>query len=669
MTETLLYITYNILTQSMILPGTGGELLAGFYTDESIQRVRDACDITSVVEGYFPLKKAGTRLKALCPFHNEKTPSFTVNPDLQMFKCFGCGEGGDIFKFVMNMEGLDFREALEALAERCGIQLEQVSQPDGIAYDKTISEKKSLYKINHIAVKYFEDCLHQNISGGNIALDYLTARGFNDHTITTWRLGWAPDSYNGLIDRIAEECGANKDAAFEYAVKAGLLKEGNNGLYDFFRGRVMFPIMDIQHRPIAFGGRVLKEDPEKKVGKYLNSPETALFNKSKVLFGLDSAAKEIRISGKAVVVEGYTDVIMCHQYGIRNVVATLGTALTHEHVRLLRRYADSVAAMFDSDEAGQKATEKAIRIFVEEDMPLEVIKADEIKDACEYLPKNGKDAFVARQESAEDAFSYIMEKYFDGVSIGNIDQVSGAVDKSMEIINLSPNKVKVDMLRKKVAKLAGIAEDSLPQKALQAKKRFSPAEPSNSGKKEWKKDFDRNNKGFSSPEIKNIRIAQPNTHANEAKEKRLIEYMLNNRNWCMEICRIKGPEHFSSQPLRDLAADIYDYYMLNNEYLQAEITIILKQCSNPESSSVLSDIAMGEGPQISEQELAETLHFLKLQQMAEERKKLQHEYRLLEKSTEPEKLETLIKEINLISREIDLLKQKEIPSKLNGSAA
>ncbi|MHC4870303.1 MAG: DNA primase [Planctomycetota bacterium] len=634
--------------------------MAGFYTEDSIQRIRDTVDIVNVIESYFPLKKTGTRYKALCPFHNEKTPSFTVNPDLQLFKCFGCGAGGDTIKFVMQMEGLEFPEAIEVLSDRTGIQLEK---KEGISVDPGASnDKKSLYRINHLALKYFEESLQKN----SAALSYLKDRGFTDHTITTWRLGWSPDSYEGFLDYIENQCGEKKDAALKYAAMAGLIKEGNNGYYDFFRGRVMFPIMDIQHRPIAFGGRILVENPERKVGKYLNSPETPLFSKSKVLFGLDSAAKEIRISGNATIVEGYTDVIMCHQYGLRNVVATLGTALTNEHVRLLRRYADKVTARFDSDNAGLNATEKAIRIFVEEDMPLDIIRSEEVKDACEYLPQYGKEGFLEEEKSAEDSFSYFLRRCFGSEGELSIDQKAVAVKKAIELINLSPNKVKSEMLRKKIANLAGISEESLPAKnrsQFNSRKRQIPNDREEFGYKKHFSSSAESEPASFEPTMKTVNSSSLN------KDKRLLEYMLENRIWCEEICRIKPPEKFSTEVLRSLAADIYDHYNKNTDCYGIDLSVFIKHVSDPLSSQILSDIAMQESPELNEGKLAETLHFIELQELTDERARLQHDYRLSQGSGSSQEIESMIKEINLLSRQIDILKQKEIPSKIKGSAA
>ncbi|MFW5857533.1 MAG: DNA primase, partial [Planctomycetota bacterium] len=436
--------------------------MAGF-TEESIQRVRDALDIVQVAEVYLTLKRSGSAYKALCPFHNEKTPSFQVNPELDIFKCFGCGEGGDIFRFVMKIEGVTFPEAVEMLAERAGVTLERTG---GGREDRGAGERKTrIFWVTSKAMAWFEDRLADEREGRD-AREYLLDRGFSMETIRAWRLGWAPDRYGALQEHLVRESGGKREAVVEHALEAGLLRESQDGdVYEFagVRGRVIFPILDLQQRAIGFGGRLLKEDPEKKVGKYINSPQTRLFDKSRVLFGLNAAAKEIRLTGAAIVVEGYTDVIMCHQHGIRNVVATLGTALTPEHVRLLRRFADSVIARFDADEAGANATDKAIRTFVEADMPLRIIRSEEIKDACEFLPARGADAFRAEVDEAEDAFGYHFRQCFERAELRSVDDREAAVRRAMELVALSPNATKREMLRQQVASRAGIPLAALPE--------------------------------------------------------------------------------------------------------------------------------------------------------------------------------------------------------------
>jgi len=614
--------------------------VAGIYTDASIQRLRDALDIVRVVESYVPLKRAGSRYKALCPFHAEKTPSFTVHPEMQLYKCFGCGEGGDVFKFVMKMDGLSFPEAVELLAERTGIALDRVQPRDKEQARGRSMEKKQLYWVCSKATAFFEE----QLARASHARRYVVDRGFTDETISAWRLGWAPPRSTGLLEYLVRAAGGKREAVSAAADKAGLVRKGSSGLYDFFQGRIMFPILDTQHRPIAFGGRVLKEEPG--VGKYMNSPETPLFSKSRVLFALDAAAREIRLTKTAVVVEGYTDAIMCHQHGLRNVVATLGTALTAEHVRLLRRYADTVIARFDADEAGDRATDRAIRAFVEQDLPLRVVRSTQIKDACEFLPRQGADAFRAELDKAEDAFSYHIRRSFEGRELGNVDERTRAVRQAMEVVNLSPDPLKQDMLRQTVASTAGVSVQSLPQPTPRRSTR---------GARERKGEPAAKNEG---PPAE----LEPRLRA----ERWLLGYMLRRRDWCDAICRVKPPEEFGTELHREVAEEIHDAW---GELDRLTTDVLLTRLQHPEAGSLLSELAFDRGPEPTEEALAEGLYWVRLRDLEEEIGSLEREIREAKHAEAPEGVDALMVRLIELKRELEELRQEKPSDILDGSAA
>ncbi|MFH0911170.1 MAG: DNA primase [Planctomycetota bacterium] len=614
----------------------GERVLAAIFSPDSIQRLRDALDIVSVVESYLPLKRAGARYKALCPFHNEKTPSFTVSPELQLYKCFGCNEGGDVFTFVMKMDGLSFPEAVEMLAERAGVPLERTGgQNSGRAREEG-REKKRLYEVLSRACEYFETRLEEAPE----ARAYLLSRGFEEKTIRDWRLGWAPARSSGLMDELLRASGKEKEAVRAAALAAGLVRQGERELYDFFRERVMFPILDIQHRPIAFGGRVLKEEANARVGKYVNSPETALFSKGRVLFGLDAAAKEIRLGGTAVVVEGYTDVIMCHQHGLRNVVATLGTALTREHARLLRRYAETVVACFDADAAGDQATARAVRVFMEEDTPLRVARSRTLKDACEFLPRHGAEAFRAEIDSAEDSFDYMKRLWVPGLASQNIDERDRAIREIMEVVNLSPNPIKRAAMRKKVSEISKVSEDLLPG-------RDRPANSIN------------NNKDVGLPAKERI--------SEEIKlEQKLLAYMLRNRAWCEKVSRVKGPEEFGTDLHRELASEIHDAWA---EADPAGPARLLQHVQNPEAGELLSAIAMAEGPPLSEESLAELLNRVRVLGLEGERFDLIQKIRVNQETGNRQNMDDLERRAVQLGREIEELKKQGSAVSFDGSAS
>ncbi len=367
--------------------------MSGLYTDDILDEVARANDIVGVIQGYFPLKRAGKDYKALCPFHPEKTPSFTVSPAKQIFKCFGCGAGGSVFNFVMLKENLTFPEAVRVLAERAGVQLR--TDPEA---RKRAGRIQRLRKALDWATRQFEAAL-RDPQTGRPAREYLAGRGIEKETIERFRIGFAPASWDRLLG-LAQEAGASP----EILEAAGLVTRRDDGsdYYDRFRNRVIFPILDTLSRPVAFGGRTLGDDP----AKYLNSPETALFRKAEHLYGLPQARQAIEGRRRAVVVEGYTDVVMAHQVGAANVVATLGTALTSDHVRTLKRYADEVVLVFDSDEAGERAADRAVELFLAEDVSVYVTNLPEGKDPFDVCRDEGAEGFASYVAGATEALEY-----------------------------------------------------------------------------------------------------------------------------------------------------------------------------------------------------------------------------------------------------------------------
>ena len=367
--------------------------MSGLYSDDILDEVARANDIVEVVTGYFPLKKAGKDYVALCPFHSEKTPSFTVSPGKQIFKCFGCGRGGSVFNFVMAKENVTFPEAVRILADRAGIELRE----DPEARQKARGRRRLRDVLAWAMERFRAGLTHPR--QGEPAREYLRARGLSEETIETFALGYAPEGWDNLI-RAAERDGIPPEAL----ERGGLVLPRNDGTgyYDRFRGRVMFPILDALGRPIGFGGRALGQDEP----KYLNSPETPLFHKKEALYGLPQARQAIERDRRAVVVEGYFDVIMPYQSGVCNGVATLGTSLTDEHIRALKRYADEVVVVFDSDLAGRRAADRAMDLFLAHDVRILVAVVPEGKDPCDYVAAHGAEAFRRVLAEAADAFKY-----------------------------------------------------------------------------------------------------------------------------------------------------------------------------------------------------------------------------------------------------------------------
>jgi DNA primase len=360
------------------------------------EQIKRSVSITEVVSLYVDLKPAGKYLKALCPFHTEKTPSFFVMPDKDTFSCYGCNKFGDIFTFVQEIENLNFSEAMNFLIDKFNVPVER---------DKTRKDfKKDVYaKINQTAMKYFRDNLLDS-PGGKKALEYLEKRGISRDTIELFSLGYAQNQWDGLYGYLRKHSGD-----IGKAIELGLLiKSQNHRIYDRFRGRIIFPIFPESdpHTPIAFGGRTIFDDP----GKYLNSPDTPLYKKSKHLYGFHLSKKSIRETKYAVLVEGYFDVVSLYQYGIENVVASLGTALTENQVYLLKRFSDKVYIFYDSDKAGIDATLRGIEKMFEQNMNpgIIVLTNTDAKDPDDFIKQHGVKAFHQLLENAADGFKFLI---------------------------------------------------------------------------------------------------------------------------------------------------------------------------------------------------------------------------------------------------------------------
>ncbi|HKJ44808.1 MAG TPA: DNA primase [Balneolales bacterium] len=370
--------------------------------DEKKEEVRDAADIVDVVSDYVKLKRSGSGFVGLCPFHNEKTPSFHVTPRLGIYKCFGCGAGGDVFNFVMEMEGVGFTEAIRELASRFGVFVpEEEEEPE---YDEQMHLKEGIYHALRFAGLFFYRSLIEKDEAEN-ARAYLKKRGLNAQTIKKYGLGYAPDQWDGLL-KAAESAGVKE----QYLQEAGLIKYGRNGekAYDTFRNRIMFPIFNPTGKVIAFGGRVVGQA---KSAKYINSPQTLVYNKSEVLYGIQVAKNEIRKEKEAILVEGYTDVLSLHQAGIRNVISTSGTALTLQQMRSVHRYGDTLLMIYDSDSAGQNAMIRGLNIALREGLEVRLLQLPEGEDPDSFVRQFGNKSFLEyKKKDSKDFITFILNK-------------------------------------------------------------------------------------------------------------------------------------------------------------------------------------------------------------------------------------------------------------------
>jgi len=365
--------------------------MAGFLSPATREQIRAASDIVDVIGSYLPLKRAGANFTALCPFHKEKSPSFNVNPHKQIFHCFGCHKGGDVFTFVKDYENIGFMDAVRRLAERAKIPLEFENSP---GEQQSRHLKDQLLQIHDQITQRWQNCL-ANEAAGQLARDYLQKRGVSADAIKLFRIGAAPELWDDTVN-----WAKSKNLELDLVEKAGLIirKEETGNYYDRFRGRLMFPICDEQGRVVGFSGRVLSGD--EKTAKYLNSPETAIFTKSKIFFGLDKSKRAILDAGSAIICEGQLDLIACFMNGVQNIVAPQGTAFTDQHARIIKRYANEVVLCFDSDNAGQNAIVRSLDHLLAAELAVRVAVVPPPHDPDSFIKNFGAEKFRELVEHA-----------------------------------------------------------------------------------------------------------------------------------------------------------------------------------------------------------------------------------------------------------------------------
>jgi len=445
------------------------------------EQVRQAIDIVDLVGGYIGLRRQGRNFVGLCPWHDDSRPSLQVNPERQSWKCWVCDVGGDIFSYVMRAEGLEFREALEMLAERAGVVLEPAQA--ATSQEENLFSRRNLLR----AAAWAEQQFHQFLINGadaQPARRYVADRGINDDSVRRFLLGYAPHQWQWLLSRAAD-AGVSADVLERIGLVA---KRDSGGYYDRFRGRVIFPIRDAQSRPIAFGGRVLPELAAERDAKYINSPETPLFSKSNQLYALDAARNGVAREGCVVVMEGYTDCLMAHQHGIENVVAVLGTALGEKHIPLIRRFTDSIVLVLDGDAAGQSRTldilDNLLALFVENDVDLRILTLPEGADPCDVIASQGRDAFRQLLAQSVDALEHKINAVTNGLaSTSDTHRSTQAVESILSTLARAfPSRDAVastTLLREqqvlgRVARQFGVTVESLGQRLKDLRSRRRP---------------------------------------------------------------------------------------------------------------------------------------------------------------------------------------------------
>ncbi len=398
------------------------------FNEEFIERVRDASDLVEVVSQYVTLKKSGSGYQGLCPFHGEKTPSFSVSDIKQVYHCFGCKTSGNVFKFVQDYQGLTFPEAVEYLAGRAGIPLPQEDEKWGGAERQ--EEKKLLFRINGFAAEFYHQRL-MRLERTHEVWRYLEARGLTENDVKTYKLGWASANWSDLSDALLK-----KKAPLELAEKVGLSKKRGNspGYFDLFRSRLMFPIFSPTEKCLGFGGRVIGDEHP----KYLNSPDSEIFHKGQVFYGLNWSAKHIRTEDQAIIVEGYMDWIALDRQGISNAVATLGTALTDRHAKILKRYTPNAVVLFDGDSAGRSAAERSLPILLKEGLYVKGLFLPDKMDPDDYLKAHGVENLREQISKSSDLFDILLEEEVRQTGGASSDKTK-LIDKMVPVLEATEN--------------------------------------------------------------------------------------------------------------------------------------------------------------------------------------------------------------------------------------
>lgn len=500
-----------------------------WYSEEQIEEVRSRSDIVSVIGRYVRLKRAGSGYTGLCPFHNEKTPSFHVNPARQMYKCFGCGVGGNVLTFVMEYENLTFPEAMEMLAQEAGIELPK--QELTAQQKQQESLRQTLLEINKKAARYYFALLKS--PRGKPGYDYLTGRGLSDETILHFGLGYAGQGGGELYQYMKKE--GYSDSVLK---ETGLFKMDERGAYDKFWNRVMFPIMDANNRVIGFGGRVMGDAKP----KYLNSPETKIFDKSRNLFGLNYAKRGKR--SNMILCEGYMDVIALHQAGFTNAVASLGTAFTEQQANLIRRYTDEVLLTYDSDGAGIKAAMRAIPMLRRAGITGKVIHMEPYKDPDEFIKNLGAEEFEKRMEEAQNSFFFEIEVIKKNYSMSDPEQKTKFVHETARKLLVFEDKIQRDNYLEAVAARYNIKTEDLRQLVV----RYGNQMPSGYQEVMEERQQERIRKGKKKETREGISYSY----------RLLLSWLIEEPKLFVQIREWVKPEDFEEGLYRTVAKELYD---------------------------------------------------------------------------------------------------------------
>ncbi len=538
--------------------------MASYIPDELIAEITAANDIVDVASSYMKLKRSGNGYKGLCPFHGEKTPSFHISPDKQLYHCFGCGAGGSVLQFIMNIENLDFVDAVKMLAARANIAIPEGDSPE--MSDKLHRRKQNIYKINSAAAKFF----HSNLmkSDNKVIQNYLIERGLDRTTVVRFGIGYAPDGMDELTKYLQNEGFTEADI-----LDSGISRrsEKNGRLYDFFRNRVIFPIIDVRGNVVAFGGRVT----DKSLPKYLNSSDTVAFSKSRTLFALNFAKNHCR--DRLILCEGYMDVIALHKSGFENAVATLGTALTKEHCGIIARYTKEVLLCYDSDEAGQKATAAAIALLKDANVRTKVLVMSGAKDPDEYIRQKGRAAFEQLITGSENAVLYKINKLKQQYNIDILEEKLELINKATEIFADIESPVEAELTIKEFSAEMGISSETVYAQIKQLK--------ISKGKKEASK----------RPQVKSIEID---------KECLLLNLMASHRSVYLKMKQLVSENFFEKEACKEFYKNLV---RLKDKGVDADTAVVMASLDD-ETAKTLTGILAAEMTYDNPEKAAEDIY-------------------------------------------------------------
>ncbi len=598
--------------------------MGNFIPENIIQEVIQRTDIIDLISQYVKLQKRGKNYMGLCPFHNEKTPSFSVSPEKKLFYCFGCGEGGNIISFLMKVENLPFKEAVETLAKREGIQLSITNT------DKGKQVNKNLYAVNKIAQKFYNHLLC-NYTNTKDALKYLDNRGLTKEIINKFGLGYSPNVWDALYKFLIKK-GINQDLI----ENAGLIvKKENKKLYDRFRHRLMFPIYDWKGNIVGFGGRQISE--EKRGPKYLNSPETDIFHKNKLLYGLNWGINEIRRKNYVFVVEGYMDVIAFHQYGFTNTVASLGTSFTEEQAKLLKRYCSEVIVAYDGDAAGTEATLRGINILQKEGCKIKILTFPQGSDPDEYIRKEGKNKFLSYLENnVLNLIDYKLKIALESFDIATPEGKAEALDFLINDLVFINNAVERQHYFERIITKLQINENAVYEEYNKAH-RFQKY-----GIRQDKKFNKRNNTNETSKEDSKL----------TKSERILIKKMLENKDIFNKVYNEVGFACFDEK-----VKDILNLYQKEIQLMNVDTiapAILMNKLEVNSKSFISSILAMEENVPVH---IDECVRNVKLKHLKKQEQDLISEIAKAEKIGDNSIVASLIRHLKELQKEIQILKR------------